>query len=56
MGSGDITKEHDKLDRVLAEIAELRAIMNGFGNALASVKTDVAEPSHLGFAPKTSLA
>jgi len=43
MGSGDITKEHDKLNRVLAEIAELRAIMNGFGNALASVKTDVAE-------------
>jgi predicted nucleic acid-binding Zn-ribbon protein len=42
MGSGDITKEHDKLDRVLAEIGELRAIMNGFGNGLASVKTDIA--------------
>ena len=38
MGSGDITKEHDKLDRILAELAELRGIMNGFGNEQAAMK------------------
>jgi archaellum component FlaC len=42
MGSGDITKEYDKLDRILAELAEIRGTMNGFGNQLASVKTEVA--------------
>jgi archaellum component FlaC len=42
MGSGDITKEYDKLDRILAELAEIRGTMNGFGNQLASVKTELA--------------
>ena len=39
MGSGDITKEYDKLDRILAELAELRGIMNGFGNEQAAMKS-----------------
>jgi chromosome segregation ATPase len=42
MGSGDITKEYDKLDRILAELAEIRGTINGFGNQLASVKTELA--------------
>ena len=42
MGSGDITKEYDKLDRILAELAELRGIMNGFGNEQAAMKSDLA--------------
>ena len=41
MGSGDITKEYDKLDRILAELAELRGIMNGFGNEQAAMKAEV---------------
>jgi chromosome segregation ATPase len=42
MGSGDITREDDKLDRILAELAEIRGTMNGLGNELASVKTELA--------------
>lgn len=41
MGSGDITKEYDKLDRILAELAELRGIMNAFGNEQAAMKTEI---------------
>jgi chromosome segregation ATPase len=41
MGSGDITKDYDKLDRILAELAELRGIMNAFGNEQAAMKTEI---------------
>jgi chromosome segregation ATPase len=39
MGSGDITKEYDKLDRILAELAEHRVILNGLANKVASIET-----------------
>jgi chromosome segregation ATPase len=39
MGSGDITKEYDKLDRILAELAEHRVILNGLANNVASIET-----------------
>jgi predicted RNase H-like nuclease (RuvC/YqgF family) len=42
MGPGDITKEYDKLDRILAELTELRGIMNGFGNEQAAMKSELA--------------
>jgi chromosome segregation ATPase len=41
MGSGDITKEYDKLDRILAELAEHRVILNGLANKVASIETRV---------------
>jgi hypothetical protein len=41
MGSGDITKEYDKLDRILAELAEHRVILNGLANKVASIETSV---------------
>jgi chromosome segregation ATPase len=41
MGSGDTTKEYDKLDRILAELAELRGIMNAFGNEQAAMKAEI---------------
>jgi chromosome segregation ATPase len=49
MGSGDITKEYDKLERILIELGELRAVVNGSANDIASVKTELASV-------KTSLA
>ena len=44
MGSGDITKElsDGQFARILSELAELRGIMNGFGNKIASLDTRVA--------------
>ena len=39
MGSGDITEEYDKLDRILAELAEHRVILNGLANKVASIET-----------------
>jgi chromosome segregation ATPase len=44
MGSGDITKElsDGQFARILSELAELRAIMNGFGNKIASLDNRVA--------------
>ena len=56
MGSGDITKDYDRLDRVLAELAELRVIMNGFGNDLSSVKTNQASVKTELASVKTELA
>ena len=44
MGSGDITKElsDDQFARILSELAELRGMMNGFGNKIASLDNRVA--------------
>jgi chromosome segregation ATPase len=39
MGSGDITEEYDKLDRILAELADHRGILNGLANKVASIET-----------------
>ena len=43
MGSGDITKilSDDQFARILSELAELRGMMNGFGNKIASLETRV---------------
>jgi hypothetical protein len=43
MGSGDITKKlsDDQFARILSELAELRGMMNGFGNKIASLETRV---------------
>jgi chromosome segregation ATPase len=41
MGSGDITKEYDKLDRILAELAEHRVILNGLANKVGAIETRV---------------
>jgi chromosome segregation ATPase len=43
MGSEDTTKEYDKLDRILAEIAELATVVNGSANKIASIETELAE-------------
>jgi chromosome segregation ATPase len=43
MGSGDITRElsDGQFARILSELAELRGMMNGFGNKIASLETRV---------------
>ncbi|HWX40507.1 MAG TPA: hypothetical protein VN345_05095, partial [Blastocatellia bacterium] len=43
MGSEDTAKEYDKLDRILAEVAELAAVVNGSANKIASIQTELAE-------------
>ena len=43
MSSGDITKELlVSQERILAELGELRSIVNGFGNKIASLETKLA--------------
>jgi prefoldin subunit 5 len=44
MGSGDITKElpNGQLGQILTELREIRAVVNGFGDHLASLDTKVA--------------
>jgi predicted nucleic acid-binding Zn-ribbon protein len=43
MGSEDTTKENDKLDQILARLAELSAVANGSANKIASIETELAE-------------
>ena len=39
MGSEDTTKEYDKLDQILAQLAELSVVVNGSANKIASIES-----------------
>src|SRR5215470_1342768 len=42
MGSGDTTKEQDRLDKILAELAEHRAILNGLANQTGAMRAEIS--------------